>query len=202
MTRHLFATITVIAALSTGVYGCGSQETISTPGEEDYTPPPVDDGSGVPPGATETTCQQVEDCGYWFCECDDGFVVNAANCQNGYCLDPQSTCPDACGFFDHGEWTGNYGGGPTAPTDPPIEDCGTLGSNDPECDACSKASCCQEMAACDDNISCLNYWDCVVFCPPGDLFCQDDCALDYPDGVFDFEDLQACLNDSCQSECS
>jgi hypothetical protein len=39
-------------------------------------------------------------------------VVNAAYCYQGYCTEASAICPDACTKFNHGSWTGSYGGGP------------------------------------------------------------------------------------------
>jgi hypothetical protein len=37
--------------------------------------------------------------------------VNARNCNNGYCMDAKSTCPNACTAFGF-TWAGTAGGGP------------------------------------------------------------------------------------------
>jgi hypothetical protein len=65
-------------------------------------------GSG---GTTAGGCQSAEDCPYWYCDCEDGMVVNSRTCSNGSCLGAASVCPDSCESFGHGSWTGSAGGG-------------------------------------------------------------------------------------------
>ncbi len=48
------------------------------PGSQSYDPPTEQQGSGKPSDATDVTCSQADDCGYWYCGCEDGFVVNSA----------------------------------------------------------------------------------------------------------------------------
>jgi hypothetical protein len=72
-------------------------------------------GSSKPSGATSTTCGTADDCGYWFCDCEeangDVVPVNGRSCKNGYCMDAATTCPDSCAAFGD-TWTGSAGGGP------------------------------------------------------------------------------------------
>jgi hypothetical protein len=176
------------------------------PGDEDFTPPAESEGDGTskPADATDTTCASSGDCAYWFCACADGAVVNSANCTNGWCMGAATACPDACASFEHGAWTGDAGGGPGQPVDddPPAGgDCGGLGSADPTCDACYADECCGEGAACADNPSCLDYWDCAVGCG-GDSLCRDDCDFLYPDGASDYASLEGCLLGACFDACS
>jgi hypothetical protein len=195
---------TSLLALSTfacsGGGGKNSNDRIP-PGEEDFTPPPTNNGEGRPSGATTFTCEVAEDCGYWHCRCDDGFVVNTANCTNGYCLDASSTCPEACEYFDHGGWTGEYGGGPRQPDDPPNSECGQQEGTNDTCWSCVEDECCGESAACYDNPQCLGYWDCIVDCAPDDFSCESICADLYSEGVNDFYTVRECLNSRCDVEC-
>ncbi len=199
-----FLTATAITACSgtSGDSDTGSDSSIPQ-GEEDFVPPPSDDGSGnQPSGATDTTCQDAEDCAYWYCECADGAIVNTANCTNGFCLDAKSTCPAACEYFEHGAWSGRVGGGPTDDTTPPpTNTCGTQGSTSETCWSCVEAECCDVSAACYDNPECLNYWDCVVLCAPGDVDCTYDCDTSYPGGAFGFDELASCLENYCSLDC-
>lgn len=73
-------------------------------------------GGGKPNGATDVTCKVAEDCGYWFCDCESNPPmppppppVNARDCNNGWCMDAPSVCPDACAAFGY-KWTGSFGG--------------------------------------------------------------------------------------------
>lgn len=190
----LLSTLLVLGA-------CGGDDGPSGPGGQSYTPPPSNQGDGQtrPPGATSFTCGAADDCAYWYCECADGFVVNSAQCVNGYCMDAASACPEACSYFQHGEWTGAAGGGPGS--QPPTDSCGGLGSSDPVCDACGKESCCSESAACGDSPACLDYWDCAVACG-GDAGCRAGCDAVYPDGISTYEALESCLVGACRAECS
>ena len=124
MFRKLAATTVIVALGGAFAAACsgGSGETTTRgtgsgadkPNGGTLNPPPVDDGTGKPSNATSFTCNVAEDCGNWFCECSDGFVVNSAFCMNGYCLDASGACADACttSLWDHGTWTGFAGGGP------------------------------------------------------------------------------------------
>ena len=97
----------------------------STSDPKKDTDPTEDDGSseGETPaktptnssGATTVACSADDPCGYWFCDCEDdsGRVtpVNGRSCQNGWCMDAKTSCPDACSAFGK-TWTGTAGGGP------------------------------------------------------------------------------------------
>lgn len=176
---------------------CGGDGDSIGPGTESFDPPTEQQGSGKPSGATTVTCEEAADCGYWFCRCEDGAVVNSALCVNDYCMDAQSACPRACDAFDHGAWTGQAGGGPQTmnPTT-----CGGLGSDNLACDSCMKQDCCAEAETCGESSSCFPYWDCTIACN-GDSFCEAQCRDDYPSGVGPFEGLRSCLLDNCYSEC-
>src|SRR5690349_6862082 len=80
-------------------------------GTQSYSPPTTNNGGGKPTNATNATCGSADDCAWWYCECSDGAVVNSRTCTNGYCLAADGTCPGGCASFNHGSWTGNYGGG-------------------------------------------------------------------------------------------
>ena len=176
------------------------------PGDEDFTPPPTDNGGGRPSGATNVTCQSGSDCAYWFCRCDDGSVVNSADCSNGFCMDAPSACPGACEYFNHGGWTGEAGGGPVPPQpDPgpgPSAQCGNQGSTDSVCWSCVESQCCSESAACYDNAECLGYWDCVADCGIGAPGCESQCGSIYPGGENDYYQLESCLVSDCSLECA
>ena len=167
------------------------------PGSQSYTPPPEMSGSGTPGGATSYACSKAEDCGYWFCRCEDGAVVNSALCVNSFCMNAASACPRACEYFNHGAWTGEAGGGPGGTT---TQTCGGLGSDLVACDSCMRDECCSEATACGNSQSCLKYWDCVLLCD-GDPGCKASCEDLYPGGAGPYEGLRDCLLDNCYSQC-
>ena len=174
---------------------CGGDGDSIGPGMQDYEPPAEQMGTGKPADATSVTCSRADDCGYWYCRCEDGAVVNSALCQNGYCMGAATACPRACEYFNHGMWTGEAGGGPTTP---PV--CGGLGSHIAACDSCMKENCCSEATACGTSATCLDYWDCRVACN-GDPTCITNCNNQYPSGKAPYENLSNCLLDSCYSQC-
>ncbi len=175
-------------------------------GNESYTPPATSDGTGQrPSGATEIRCEVAEDCGFWYCECQDGAIVNSANCTNGYCLDAPSSCPSACEAFDHGNWSGSATGGPSVPTPtpdpPPTSSCGDQGSTSEQCWSCIESECCGESAACYGNPDCLDYWDCLYDCGFGDPSCESYCGDLHPFGVTDYDNLAYCADSYCTADC-
>jgi hypothetical protein len=106
MYKTLVLSFAVLAAC-----GGGDDDSVG-PGSQSFDPPSEQQGSGKPSDATTVTCTQAEDCGYWYCRCEDGAIVNSALCVNGYCMGAQTACPRACDYFNHGPWTGEAGGGP------------------------------------------------------------------------------------------
>lgn len=176
---------------------CGGGGDSIGPGAQSFDPPAEQQGTGKPSDATQVTCARAEDCGYWYCRCEDGAVVNSALCVNGYCMNAQSACPRACTYFNHGAWTGEAGGGPNTM----MQTCGGLGSDKVACDTCMKQECCSEAAACGGSSSCFPYWDCWIACD-GDPSCEATCRDTYPSGVGPFEGLRGCLLDNCSSQCA
>ena len=190
--EKILALVCIVAA------ACGGDDDGSIgPGNQNYDPPTEQQGSGKPSDATSVTCSQAEDCGYWYCRCEDGAVVNSALCVNGFCMGAQSACPRACEYFDHGAWTGEAGGGPTMTTP---TTCGGLGSDLVACDSCMKDQCCDEASACGSTTSCLSFWDCSLACD-GDPGCKAECEDLYPSGVAPYEGLRDCLLDNCYAQC-
>jgi len=179
---------------------------------ENYRPPASgSSASGKPSGATNYTCVQSEDCGYWFCRCEDGAVVNSGFCENGYCMDDYVACPDACSTFRHGDWTGTAGGGPgsdsSSGSDPRASDPSpSPGSTAAECyfgeDACSVclgAECCAETRDCLEDADCSAYLECLGACT--DSYCASDCEASYPTGAYLLSFAQDCANVYCSSDC-
>jgi hypothetical protein len=177
---------------------CGGDDAPTSPGAQTLppsTPPPS--GSTT----TQTTCSSSDPCDYWFCRCDDGAVVNAAYCNNGYCSTADAICPTACTSFQHGGWTGVAGGGPDQPQ-PPSSTCGGLGSSNGACNACFEDECCAQGSACGSNSGCLDAWDCIVACN-GDFACRATCEDNASSsGLAAYEALESCLLSACGGECS
>ncbi|HEY4181815.1 MAG TPA: hypothetical protein VGM90_33460 [Kofleriaceae bacterium] len=189
--------------LVAGLAACGGGDDGggSGAGSQTYVPPAG--GSPAPvTDRTSETCSGLDDCDYWFCECADGGVVNSSLCQNGFCMGAMSACPSACAAFNHGAWTGHAGGGPQTgghgSGSGSGATCGNLPSAGASCDACVKGNCCAAATSCDG--ACRSYWDCVGGCN-GDNDCLDACDAGNPDGRDAAQNLTACAQDSCNSEC-
>lgn len=167
---------------------------------------------------TQDACMMADpDCAYWFCRCEDGGVVNARLCDQGFCSGPGAICPDACVAFGRKSWTGFAGGG--VKQDPPTQDPPKtdptppqdMGSTDPvapmcettftgsssSCDMCADEFCCDAMQRCDGNPECLAYWDCHL----RDLYSREECDAQYPNGALDYDTLDFCMQDNCSSDC-
>jgi hypothetical protein len=180
---------------------CGGSDSPAGPGGQTYMPPGGGSGSADPSDATSVTCQGLNDCDYWFCQCADGAVVNSSLCQNGYCMGAKSACPSACAYFNHGDWTGQAGGGPHDHGSGSGASCGTLGSSNATCNSCVHGSCCSADAACSASGPCIDYWNCAVDCN-GDASCLGTCDASYPAGRNGYEQLYGCIQDSCGTACA
>ncbi len=172
-------------------------------GSQTNTGPTINDGSGKPSNATNYTCASSDGCAYWYCQCADGFIVNSANCYNGYCLDAAGSCPNACDTFHHGAWTGVAGGGPggSSGTDP-IDDGSSSnpGPTGSSCSECVDDYCSYELSACTNNPDCVSYSDCVQGCY-GDYDCVSTCDEYYQYGIDDFYAFLDCGQSWCSDEC-
>jgi hypothetical protein len=174
--------------------------------------------SGKPSGATNYTCEVSEECGYWFCNCEDGGLVNAGFCENGYCMDDYVACPQACSEFGHGAWVSTAGGGPggsdegssSSSSSSSGSDAGTSSSTSSgicdelgtdSCSLCIGADCCPEIEACDASTDCNDFLNCITECA-GDTYCESDCGSYYPTGAYLFNDLLDCRDSYCSYECS
>jgi len=72
-------------------------------------------------------------------------------------------------------------------------------ADDDECVTCAKASCCDEVLACEADEKCLCLSDCVV--TPADIVqCNADCAVVGANQPFNL--LGGCLTVSCTNECA
>ncbi len=196
--RSMYVSLSFLVVVAVA---CGGDGDAIGPGSQTQTFPPETMGTGKPSDATSVTCMTADQCGYWYCRCDDGAVVNSALCTNGYCMGAASACPRACMYFNHGGWTGEAGGGPGSNPDPQPQTCGGLGSANVACDTCMKQSCCSEATVCGNSASCLSYWDCRVDCN-GDSSCISECNDLYPTGQVPYENLADCLLDDCYSSCA
>jgi hypothetical protein len=189
-----------------GGNGGGGDNPVTTPGKETYTPPTNSTpGGGKPEHATSVTCSTADDCGYWYCRCQDGAIVNSANCTNGYCLDQTVACPNGCSAFKHGTWTGDYGGGPSTQSTSSSSSSGgsggdQCGTTDTTCGLCLRQSCCAESLACYKSSACQSYLDCIATCA-GDTDCLFACESANPDGASNGTALEDCGKANCPSEC-
>lgn len=112
--------VVVLGGVFTGACGGGGADTTAggttgsspKPAGGTLNPPAVNDGTGMPINTTGETCQSAYDCSLWSCDCTDDYIIYAAFCLNGYCLDASGACPDACTtpLWNHGSWTGTTGG--------------------------------------------------------------------------------------------
>lgn len=216
------ASMFVVVAVTVAACGGGdqgNQGSITTPGKDTYQPPTTGaTGTGKPAHATDVTCSSANACGNWYCACKDGAIVNSANCTNGYCLDQTVACPDACSWFKHGAWTGDYGGGPKPPSSSSTGGGGTGGSsgnggttnstgsgqqcstNATPCGACLAKNCCDLSNSCSKTQDCSEYIQCTGNCAH-DETCLDGCAQAYPSGADVGRDFYNCGDASCPGEC-
>jgi hypothetical protein len=119
MTTTLTLAIAVLGAFLGGCSitaerGSSSGSSTSTspdvpPGSETVQDTPTSAGTGG--AANGKTCSRAEDCGYYYCKCADGAVVNSRACVQGSCQLPSAHCSSACAAFRHGAWSGVAGGG-------------------------------------------------------------------------------------------
>lgn len=178
--------------------------------------------SSLGTGSTLTTVPCTDaatDCGYWYCRCEDGALVNASFCTEGYCATDSAACQFACQELGHGNWSSTAGGGPTGGSSssgtstsnggetssgqPPGNDptsCGLFESGGSLCADCVVFDCCAEAAVCGVGTECLDYQTCFANCA-GDTFCEADCESAFPAGSVEWQDLLGCVTAFCSAEC-
>ena len=134
----LFVPAFFVVACSGGSEGSGSSSGASSSGggggsgtgkKGSETAP---DTNKTPSTAAPTgkSCASADDCALWYCNCNDGAVVNSRLCHNGSCQGPKAHCESACNAFNHKGWSGSAGGGDdsSASTPKPPKDNGPAGS--------------------------------------------------------------------------
>lgn len=181
-----------VVVVSVALSGCciqlptvGKKDSTIAPGGQTYTPPTGSTGTGgggggsgggsgggtsstPPPPLTSMACASSSDCPYWYCRCSDSMVVNAAFCYQGYCTEASAICPDACTRFNHGSWTGSYGGpGSTSGTGGGTGSGGGTGASGGSSGGCTSGSDCPAL-------------DCT--CHDGSLVSTQSCSNGSCDG--------------------
>ena len=158
-----------------GILACGSSDEDSDDedyysafrspgaGSESYNPGNIPGDSSL--NVTDVACSSSNPCGYWYCSCEDGAVVNASFCYHGYCTTASAICPSACDNFDHGDWSGSASGGPQQ---------NNQAQNDN--DDCDDADDCDaEYCYCSDGWEGYAQWCDNHRCVTGDALCAEAC---------------------------
>lgn len=139
-------------------------------------------------------------------ECND-YTKSSTDCTGGCCTDTSysdvSMVPGSCSSTSG---TGGSGGGGSGGTGGG----GTGGggsmcapaSGDVACTTCFKANCCSQLSACDASQDCVNLVNCINQCASGDNACIQSCENSYPNGVTPLDNLGACINSSCSTQCN
>jgi hypothetical protein len=91
--------------------------------------------------------------------------------------------------------------GPTPAPSPAPGDDGVCEAEpgDDSCASCQKASCCDEVSACD--ASCQSFVACVDVCATDDDACLEACVRASPAGALAFQAMYECAALACASEC-
>lgn len=74
-------------------------------------------------------------------------------------------------------------------------------SDDPVCDTCAKAKCCNEIHACDESADCLALEKCLDACANDDTVCVLTCQATHDKGAGILQDVGACAQNECAKEC-
>lgn len=158
---------------------------------------------------TSSTCTDAStDCYNYFCKCNDGFTVNSKVCLNGYCQSAEAHCENACNTFNHGGWSGAYGGGEnqpvTQPVEPPTEEEQPVSpppEEEPQDDGQKLV-----IEACEDAAETrgAHCGGTLIDNQCNSIQVTDDCvnpALDYFECEVRNVDNRSCLNDGAHPEC-
>jgi len=70
----------------------------------------------------------------------------------------------------------------------------------PACDQCARANCCEYVVECDETPDCEAIIKCLDDCQ-GDVLCQFTCSTVHEKGGAVLQDLSACAQSKCKSEC-
>jgi hypothetical protein len=80
--------------------------------------------------------------------------------------------------------------------------CGDLPiPNTQECQACTSASCCAQVAKCGPGTECGDYAPCLLGCGYDESACFQQCLDSYPNGLPDLEALYTCIDGACEDAC-
>ncbi len=93
------------------------------------------------------------------------------------------------------------GGGGTSDDGPSCSNVTFKASDNPTCDTCAKGKCCTEVLACSASADCQAFNDCLSQCADGDIACVLTCASLHDKGSGIAQDLAACAQSKCKTEC-
>ena len=101
------------------------------------------------------------------------------------------------GGGEEGDSSGPKGGGGEGGT------CGSIAnvSAKPACDTCMRSKCCKYLTACDESPSCKLLGRCLEACSNDDTECILTCAYRHSAARTDYENIAACAQLECESEC-
>lgn len=74
-------------------------------------------------------------------------------------------------------------------------------SDDPACDTCAKAKCCDEISKCDESADCAALEKCLDACADNDTVCVLSCQATHDKGASILQDVGACAQNECAKEC-
>ena len=74
--------------------------------------------------------------------------------------------------------------------------------DDPQCDQCARAKCCEYVVKCDESPQCKAAQKCLAECPDGDTTCILGCDATSGAGGEYLRDLGACVTNECENECA
>lgn len=72
----------------------------------------------------------------------------------------------------------------------------------PPCDACVRAKCCDEVLACDGSPSCKAVQTCLDACDENDTACALDCYVANETGAELLTAVGACASQQCAGDCN
>lgn len=72
--------------------------------------------------------------------------------------------------------------------------------NRPACDQCTRANCCTQVLACDDNADCAAIVKCLDDCA-GDVVCMLVCQASHSSGASSLQQVASCASTKCSNEC-
>jgi len=92
---------------------------------------------------------------------------------------------------------------PNNPNNPGDTDgCSHEFSLDDECSQCLEDECCDKYDACDANVSCNAYYDCLMDCSPDDELCNAMCKGTHSEGQPGIDAIIECKSTKCKVPCN